>query len=374
MANRGAASGAARGGRLSAGFIGRSAYIVILVGLLAASSLIGAGPGYAPPKQADDGAPPDHVVKLVFIHHSTGENWLRDDYGRLGLALSENQYFVSDTNYGWGPDGIGDRTDIPNWTEWFASEGTPRYMEALFNEAAQNASYTRLPDDPGGENEIVLIKSCFPNSALEGNPGDAPHPEGWLTVGHAKFVYNEILKYFGTRPDKLFVIATAPPLSDPTYSENARAFNEWLVNDWLNENGYSQGNVAVFDFYNVLTSPDAHHRFANGAAEHIVGDRNTLAYPSEDDHPSAAGSQKATEEFVPLLNVFYHRWQAGQTGEPVAEPSTAAPVVEASPESAVQGEGSGGGRPQFSLPCIGTAGLLLLMVWPAWSSRRRRPR
>jgi hypothetical protein len=53
-------------------------------------------------------------MRLIFIHHSTGENWLRDDYGELGKALSENNYFVSDTNYGWGPEGIGDRTDIIN--------------------------------------------------------------------------------------------------------------------------------------------------------------------------------------------------------------------------------------------------------------------
>ena len=47
-----------------------------------------------------DVQPPEQVVKLVFIHHSTGENWLRDDYGGLGKALAENNYFVSDTNYG----------------------------------------------------------------------------------------------------------------------------------------------------------------------------------------------------------------------------------------------------------------------------------
>jgi hypothetical protein len=55
------------------------------------------------------------VVKLVFVQHSTGENWLADDYGGLGLALGNNNYFVSDTNYGWGPNSIGDRTDILNW-------------------------------------------------------------------------------------------------------------------------------------------------------------------------------------------------------------------------------------------------------------------
>ncbi len=52
----------------------------------------------------DGGAnPPAEPVKLVFIHHSCGENWLADGHGNLGRSLAENNYFVSDTNYGLGP-------------------------------------------------------------------------------------------------------------------------------------------------------------------------------------------------------------------------------------------------------------------------------
>ncbi|PKO22054.1 MAG: hypothetical protein CVU38_11335 [Chloroflexi bacterium HGW-Chloroflexi-1] len=285
-----------------------------------------AAAGFAPRPQGDDASPPDHVVKLIFIHHSTGENWLRDDYGGLGLALSQNNYFVSDTNYGWGPDSIGDRTDIPNWTEWFASEHTDRYMEALYNESSQNSSYTRTLADPGGENEIIMFKSCFPNSDLYGNPNDPPGTYEDMTVSGAKYVYNEILQYFATRPDKLFIVITAPPLSSPAEPENARAFNNWLVNDWLRENNYTLNNAAVFDFYNILTDPNAHHRVNNGQVEHVLGNRNTLAYPSGDDHPSEKGSRKATEEFIPMLNVFYHRWME-------TAPLPADPVAGAAPEA-----------------------------------------
>lgn len=295
-----------------------------LVPILAAVLLIAAAALPVPRQAGDDPNPPDQTVKLIFIHHSTGENWLKDEYGDLGQILDRNNYFVSDTNYGWGPDAIGDRTDIPDWPEWFASGNTPAYMDALFNENGQNASYTRTLSDPGGENTIILFKSCFPNSALEGNPEDPPDPDGWLSVGHAKYVYNQILPYFATRPDKMFVVITAPPLVDGTHADNARAFNQWLVNDWLQENQYAGGNVFVFDFYNILTGPDAHHRYQDGQVEHIAGSRNTSYYPSEDDHPSVQGSRKATEEFVPLLNVFYHRWQAGapQQTPPEAAPTT----------------------------------------------------
>jgi len=197
----------------------KRSYWVIAIFVILALTLTSAAP-----LQADNPNPPDHVVKLIFIHHSTGENWLRDDYGGLGLAFSQNNYFVSDTNYGWGPDSIGDRTDIPNWTEWFRSVSTPTYMQAVFDENGQNSSYTRTVDDPGGENEIIMFKSCFPNSDLYGNPDDPPGTYEEMTVSGAKYVYNQILQYFAARPDKLFVVITAPPLSDPTNAANARAF------------------------------------------------------------------------------------------------------------------------------------------------------
>jgi hypothetical protein len=291
-------------------------------------------------RQIPDTSPPEQTVKLIFIHHSTGENWLTDGYGDLGRTLGENNYFVSDTNYGWGPDSIGDRTDIPNWTEWFASENTPTYMDALFNENEQHASYTRTLSDPGGENEIIMFKSCFPNSALEGSPNDPPGSYEELSVSGAKYVYNRILPYFAAHSDKLFIVITAPPLSDSTYAENARGFNQWLLDDWLSENNYTLNNVAVFDFYNLLTSADAHHRINNGQVEHIIADSNTLHYPSGDDHPSESGSRKATEEFVPMLNYFYHRWKADAPQQPTPKPASTSETESQPDDSSAQSPSS----------------------------------
>lgn len=320
-------------------------------------------------QQTDNPNPPDQTIKLIFIHHSTGENWLRDDYGGLGQALANNNYFVSDTNYGWGPDTIGDRTDIPNWTEWFSSNQTPVYMNAVFNESGQNSSYTRLPNDPGGENQIILFKSCFPNSALEGSPSDPPSADGWLTVGHAKYVYNEILPYFGTHPEKLFVVITAPPLSEPNYAENARTFNQWLVNDWLDENNYTLPNVAIFDFYNILTARDAHHRYNDGIIEHSFSTSNTLAYPSGDDHPSEIGSRKATEEFLPLLNIFYHRWADGQSSQPMVV--TQLPAAEASPVAELSPTGPVPVGHGISIPCLGSILFPFIMTGVARARQRK---
>jgi PKD repeat protein/C1A family cysteine protease len=283
-----------------------------------------------------DPSPPAQPVRLVMVHHSVGENWLSDENGGLGLSLMGNNYYVSDTNYGWGPESIGDLTDIGSWWDWFRSGKSPEYTSALFRETGQWSAYSRLPEAPSGENEVVLFKSCFPNSALSGSPSDPVPPIGnnplrgqsssseFHTIANAKGIYVDILEYFRTRQDRLFVVVTAPPLSDPAYAANARAFNTWLVNDWLAN--YQYKNVAVFDFYNVLTSNGGssfindlnqetgnHHRYWNGVVQHKTdGGGNTLAYPSGDDHPTQAGNRKATGEFTQLLNIAYHAWKTQQ--------------------------------------------------------------
>ena len=296
-------------------------------------SLLRAGTAAA---QADNPAPPEQPVRLIFIHHSTGENWLQDGYGDLGIALDANNYFVSDTNYGWGPGNIGDRTDIVDWPEWFGPDRSSRALSRLYAEDGQNSWWTRTLANPGGENEIIMFKSCFPNSELSGSPNDPPTPGEYdYTVGSAKYIYNLLLDYFLTRPDKMFVAITAPPVSSPEYAANARAFNNWLVSDWLSD--YPGSNVFVFDFFDVLTGPDNHHRYRDGVVEHVtVPGMDTLYYPSDDDHPSPAGSRKATEEFVPLLNVFYHRWKAAvpYTAPPEEQPAEGQPSAE-EPESSV---------------------------------------
>jgi len=268
--------------------------------------------------ESDNSFPPKKTVKLVFIHHSCGENWLADNNGNLGKTLDKNNYFISDTNYGWGPHSIGDSTDITDWPRWFRGSESKQYLSVLYKQSGKNSEFTRKKADPGGENRIIMFKSCFPNSNLEGRPNDRPRRGEGLTVSNAKAIYKELLKYFNSRPDKLFIAVTAPPVQDRSHSANARAFNNWLVDDWLK--GYKGNNVAVFDFYNVLTGPKNHHRFRNDKVEHVaVKGRNTLYYPSNgDDHPSPKGNKKATAEFVPLLNVYFHRWKAGQGFSPPA--------------------------------------------------------
>jgi hypothetical protein len=294
--------------------------------------------------------PPSAPVRLVFIHHSVGENLLN---AGLFAQLNANNYYVTDTYYGWGPvdDGgtIGDHTDIGQWYNWFRGPSSATFLTALYDNTFINESLTNTMPKPAGPNNVVLFKSCFPNSGgISGNPNDPPCISSptdpnpiWgagsgdtdvTTVSNIKGLYRDLLSYFATRQDKLFILLTPPPVTTADQfvdgsSDRARAINNWLVEHWLD--GYQYNNVAVFDFFNVLTSNGGdintndlgavegnHHRLAAGRVQHVLQTANNYAaYPSGDSHPTEAGSLKGAGELVPLLNVAYHAWQ-GTGGRP----------------------------------------------------------
>jgi hypothetical protein len=287
--------------------------------------------------------PPSKTVKLIFIHHSTGENWLADYSGKLAKALRDNNYFTSDTNYGWGPNSIGDLTDIGHWWTWFNGPNSNTYTKALYTEYNKHSDYPRLPNDPGGENEIIVFKSCFPNSHIGGKPKDKPikgaNPlrgqdcySPYHKVANVKRIYKDLLGYFKKRQDKLFILITSPPLvvgdTDKAHAANARAVHNWLIKTWLKKYSKKYNNVRVFDFYNVLTSNrgnrnkhDAkkakgnHHRIWKNEVQHLQTKKNNYSsYGMDpwDSHPTAAGGQKASIEFIKLLNVWYNIWNAGK--------------------------------------------------------------
>jgi Raf kinase inhibitor-like YbhB/YbcL family protein len=318
----------------------------LMTALLLLAGWFAAGPVESQ-AQPLNSTPPAAPVRLVFIHHSVGENLLNN--GLFDL-LNANNYYVTDTYYGWpGGYDIGSYTDTGQWYDWFLGPNRDTYLPDLFNNTYIHEPQTNTMPQPPGPNTVVLFKSCYPNSGgISGNPDDPPRVSSafdrnpiWgmdayvadaVTVANVKGLYRDLLGYFATRQDKLFILLTSPPVTPGDQfvegsSDRARAINNWLVRHWLDN--YPHNNVAVFDFFNVLTSNGGdvdtndlgwtagnHHRLRSGQVQHIIQTANNLAaYPSGDSHPTEAGNLKAMNEFVPLLNVAYHAWQ-GDGGRP----------------------------------------------------------
>nr|WP_319374367.1 CARDB domain-containing protein [uncultured Methanobacterium sp.] len=246
-----------------------------------------------------DPTPPSSPVKITFIHHSCGGNWLADGNGNLGAALNANNYYVTETDYGWDAesgDNLGDYTNTNDWPSWFNDVKMP-YVYA--ND--QHSAYTNTISNPGGENEIIMFKSCFPLS------------EVGSSIDDEKAIYNSLKAYFAAHPNKLFVLITPPGETNVESYQLTRELCNWLVdkdNGWLA--GYSGKNVMVYDFYGVLSEVNSHHRYTSGNIEHVYAadyDGNS-PYHNGDDHPNAIGNQKATNEFLPLLNIAYNQWKS----------------------------------------------------------------
>ncbi|MDX9801651.1 MAG: hypothetical protein RBT69_09985 [Spirochaetia bacterium] len=248
---------------------------------------------------------PAAPVKICFIHHSTGSAWISSSNGGLGTALNNNNYYVTECDYGWDAelnDNLGDRTDTKDWPEWFTEVKMP-------NIYANNSHFdypSNTISNPGGENEIIMFKSCYPNS------------EVGLSIDDEKIIYNGLLPYFAAHTDKMFVLVIPPPEIVIDSAPLTRKLSNWLVDrntGWLA--GYAYYNVYAFNYYNILTDAYNHHWVnTDGYEENIVtgspADRDhpdELYYPTADDHPSAAGHQKATAELLPLLNGWYHLWK-----------------------------------------------------------------
>jgi hypothetical protein len=227
-------------------------------------------------------------------------------------------------------------TDIGDWYTWFANEELQgnnaswrdNITRVLYHEYGQSTAYPRL-EDPGGENEIVMILSGHDNSrlkSLNAEPATALFGQPWNSPAHtlpnAKEIYRRLLGYFRTRPNKMFVVVTAPGLEqfglymNTTEAGNARALNLWLVNDWLRESdpSWEHKNVFVFDLYNVLSDQRNHHWVEDGEVRLIAhwGDpfidaRYSLNFFTNELSRDAL--EKATAELGPVLNVYYHRWR-----------------------------------------------------------------
>lgn len=154
--------------------------------------------------------------------------------------------------------------------------------------------YTNVISDSGGENEIIMFKSCYPNSEVR------------PSIADEQVIYNELLDYFSQHIDKMFILVIPLPEIVIDSVTLTRQLANWLVNrqsGWLA--GYQHNNVYAFDYYNVLTHPDNHHWVVNNHEQHVIANSsNELYYPGApgNDHPSTEGHQKATAEFLPLLN------------------------------------------------------------------------
>jgi hypothetical protein len=279
--------------------------------------------------------PPDSTTRILFIHHSCGGNWAADcgTYQEIPNVVGGSNIYLAHENGGGlrrallaiktlagnsvyelheaaRKSFLGAKTDVCHWYKKFTNyfDRNDSTLVDMLNVDMQDKIY-----DGQIQNEIIMFKSCYPNSDLEaGGPTLNPLTDTEKTIGNYKTVYNALLTDV-MRPERqgdnrvLFIVVTAPPRSRRECNQSqaavARKFNNWLRSEWLYD---TDTNVAVFDYFNLNTGGIGND--LDGSWEQ--GCVNYSAYVTgRDSHPNSEAQQLATSEFLRFINLAYNRWK-----------------------------------------------------------------
>lgn len=229
-------------------------------------------------------------VRMIYLHHSVGKGILYD--GGLKDSLAQLGIAAKGATYG---DEIGQATDICDWTPKFQTD-----MQRIFTfKAHPNLYYT-----DGKTNDVVMFKSCYPNSYIESEgsgAGNATDKKRTTENYRAAFaaIGQEMRKY----PEKLFIYMTYPPMAAPETTPEAakrgREFNAWMINEfqpsYAKETGL--GNFVIFDLFDILAD-----------SNNVLKDEYRRESP-RDSHPNLKGNQEAAHRFMEFFRPVWAAWQ-----------------------------------------------------------------
>jgi hypothetical protein len=229
------------------------------------------------------------LTNLFFLHHSVGDGLVVEGGMRERVTAYNAQNGASFVlwDHGYNGDGLrnaagaftGTNYDIPD------DNTDPEYLHRLWtsSEGGCVMCRTRILTN----HQVIAFKSCFPNSAID----DAS------MLDQYKAWYVSMRGVFDTRPDRVFVVMSTPPLhrlsTDPVQAKNARTFATWLCSpEYLS----GHPNVACFDLFDQLAARD------DGSATANMLRREYEQSPDDgDSHPNAAANQAVGPRFADFL-------------------------------------------------------------------------
>lgn len=186
-------------------------------------------------------------TKMVFLHHSVGRNWLADGLKEELAALGVSVQSISRNCE------LGMETDFNHWV--------PKFSENY--EAISKFDVTQDNNFGNYENEIIMFKSCYPNSDIVSEGAEVGNPVSpEKTIANYRSVMDSLQTIFSAHPEQKFIFVTTPPICrSNTNVENAaraRKFTEWVINEFTKEYQASTGlsNFYVFDLHKVLADSD----------------------------------------------------------------------------------------------------------------------
>jgi len=222
-------------------------------------------------------------TNVIFLHHSTGRALIAG--GNVRPLLTELGYHFWDHGYNHEglvrPDGTPARasyripgnlgrgnTDVDGLIELFTQPVT---------DPPSNA-FSRLL-----QHEVIITKSCFPNSAIESDEMQEQF-QTW---------YLQMRDVMDRHPDRVFILVTSPPLH-PLATSAEEAHRARAIANWLKSDAYLSGrlNVFVFDFYDLLADP----------AANTLRAEYQLDSQKSDSHPNRLANETIGPLFVEFID------------------------------------------------------------------------
>lgn len=233
-------------------------------------------------------------TNIIFLHHSTGRNLINE--GQVRSLLTKKGYSLWDHDYNFlglvRPDGSKTKTcyDIPDDVSGTRGNGNtnPDGLAILFNQPVNDPpdnAFSRLL-----QHEVIIFKSCFPNSAIKSEQMLNQYKEWFLAI-------RDIIDQ---HPDKIFIPFTIPPLHPlKTNHEEAKRAREWA--NWLKSSDFvdDRHNLFIFDFFDLLTDSAANML-------HPEFQRNPN---KRDSHPNHKANKQIGPIFVEFIDNVINKYK-----------------------------------------------------------------
>ena len=219
---------------------------------------------------------PERPIRIIFLHHSCGENLINEGGVREGLTGLGYEFY----DHGYNGDGLrladgsyaGFDFDVPD--DNTDPDGLANIFAQPLHDPPDNTFSHLMAYD------VIAFKSCFPVSNIADDQQLAEYQRYYL------FIRDRIDQY----PHKLFIVVTQPPQvpgsSDLEEARRARALADWLRSD---EFLAGHPNLATFDFFGLLAGEDNFLR-----AEY--------RYDDYDAHPNPQANAAIGPQFVAFLD------------------------------------------------------------------------
>jgi len=219
-------------------------------------------------------------TNIIFLHHSTGRNLIRQSGMRERLAAAGFQFWDHDYNYEGLTRPNGTRT---GYSYSIPDDNTdPSGLARLFAQRVY-----RLPLNAFSglmQHEVIAFKSCFPVSNITSDE----------QLEEYKAYYLGIRNVMEQHRDRIFIVVTPPPLNpkatDAEAAARARAFADWLESD---EFLTGHPNVFTFDLFDLLAEGNSSRPDFNMLC--------TTYRKGEDSHPDQLANQTIGSLFADFI-------------------------------------------------------------------------